>query len=60
MLCEIYVEGLLVNEELADQVWKLWYVGLVSDELAAVAWLVISQEKWAMPRPICGADPTKS
>ena len=27
MLCEIYIEALLVDEELADQVWKAWDKG---------------------------------
>ncbi len=39
MLTEIYIEALLVDEELADQVWEWWYAALISDDLAAVAWL---------------------
>ena len=35
MLTKMYIEALLVDEELADQVWDLWYVGLISDDLAA-------------------------
>ncbi len=27
MRTEIYIEALLVDEELADQVWELWYSG---------------------------------
>ncbi len=42
MLTELYVEALLVNEELADLVWEAWDSGLISDELAAWAWLVIA------------------
>jgi len=42
MLTELYVEPLLVDEELADQVWEAWDGGLISDELAALAWLVIA------------------
>ena len=38
MLTEIYIEALLVDEEMADQVWELWDAGLVSDILAAWAW----------------------
>ncbi len=34
MLTEIYIEALLVDEELADQVWELWSVGVITDELA--------------------------
>ena len=32
MLTEIYIEALLVDEELADQVWEAWYAGLPLDE----------------------------
>ncbi len=50
MLTEIYIEALLANEALADQVWQLRNAGLVSDELAAVAWWAISQQSRDMPR----------
>ena len=39
MLTEIYIEALLVNEELADQVWK---AGEVSDLTACLAWMLIA------------------
>jgi len=42
MFSRIYVAALLVDEVLADQVWQLWEVGEISDELAAVAWCLIS------------------
>ena len=42
MLCEIYFEALLVDEELADQVWHMWESGGIDDDLAATAWLLIS------------------
>ena len=35
MLNEIYIDALLVDEELADQAWD---AGWISDELAALAW----------------------
>ena len=41
MLTEIYIEALLIDEELADQVWELWDKQLVSDGLAAWAWWII-------------------
>ena len=37
MLAEIYIEALLIDEVLADQVWELWHVGMIPDELAAWA-----------------------
>ncbi len=31
MLTEIYIEALLVDEELADQVWEAWDTGEIDD-----------------------------
>ncbi len=39
MLTEIYIEALLVDEELADQVWEAWEVGEIDDLVAWLAWL---------------------
>ena len=39
MLTELYVEALLVDEELADLVWEAWDSGLVSDQIARFDWL---------------------
>ncbi len=39
MLTEIYIEALLVDEELADQVWEAWDVGQINDQTAILAWL---------------------
>ena len=39
MLTETYIDALLVDEDLADQVWEWWSVGLINDELTALAWL---------------------
>ena len=41
MLTRLYVEALLVDENLPDQVWELWDAGLITDEVAAIAWLQI-------------------
>ncbi len=38
MLTEIYIEALLVDEELADQVWEAWDKGEISDAVAVWAW----------------------
>jgi len=40
MLTEIYTETLLVDEELADQVWDAWDVGEIDDFSAAIAFMV--------------------
>ena len=41
MLTEIYIEALLVDEELADQVWTLWDQGEIDDGLSWIAWLLV-------------------
>ena len=42
MLTEIYIEALLVDEELADQVWDLWYLGETDDQTTCIAWMLIA------------------
>ena len=42
MLTEIYIETLLVDEELADQVWEAWEVGEIDDVVAYTAWILIA------------------
>ncbi len=42
MLTEIYIEALLRNEELADQVWEVWNLGVLDDETACMAWVLIA------------------
>jgi len=45
MLTELYIEAVLVDEELADMVWELSEAGLIPDEVAASAWLqVVTRE----------------
>ncbi len=41
MLTEAYISALLVDEELADQVWEAWDVGEIDNQLALFAWLLI-------------------
>jgi hypothetical protein len=41
MLTEIYIEALLVDEELADQVWEAWYLGEIDDATAFLAWWLV-------------------
>jgi len=37
MLTEIYIDALLIDEELADQVWKAWYKGEIDGQVAGLA-----------------------
>ena len=41
MLTEIYIEALLVDEELADQVWEAWDKREIDDQVAYLAWWLI-------------------
>ncbi len=42
MLTEAYIEALLVDEELADQVWEAWDADETDDGAACIAWMVIT------------------
>ncbi len=42
MLTETYIEALLVDEELADQVWEVWIAEKLTDGAACIAWLLIA------------------
>ncbi len=42
MLTRLYIEALLVNEELADQVWEAWDKGEIDDAIACIAWMMIA------------------
>ncbi len=50
MLTEIYIEAILVDEELADQVWDRWDRREVDDQCAAIAWLLIAIYWLASPQ----------
>ena len=47
MIAEIYIEALLVNEELADQVWKAWNVAQIDGVNPFLAWLFITNSNKA-------------
>ena len=42
MLTESYIEALLVDEDLADQVWELLNAGAIADDIAALAWAILA------------------
>ena len=44
MFADVYIEALLVDPDLADQVWERWDVGMIPDSLAAMAWLMLTQK----------------
>ena len=42
ILAEIYIEALHVNEEAADQVFEAWDKGEIDDQVAWLAWWLIT------------------
>ncbi len=38
MFTEAYIEALLVDGELADQIWEAWNAGKIDDADAVLAW----------------------
>ena len=36
-----YIAALMVDEELADQVWENWDAGTLNDTAAFIAWMLI-------------------
>jgi hypothetical protein len=42
MLADLYIEYLLVDEGLADQVWELWKAGVITDDVATWAWHILA------------------
>ena len=49
MLTDLYIEALLIDEELADMVWEAWDAGLISDDFATTAWWIIGASAWPFP-----------
>jgi len=59
MLTELYIEALLVDEDLADQVWEAWDKGEFSDAVAAwLAWSIIASENLLLNLFIDGQENT--
>ena len=44
MLTETYIEALLVDKELADQVWEAWHAGVLVDQTVFIAWMLIIKQ----------------
>ncbi len=44
MLTELYIKALLVDEDLADQVWETWGRGEIDDLMALMMWVRIVWE----------------
>ena len=46
MLTEIYIEALLMDEALADQVWKAWDAGEIDEATAFIAWWLVANSSF--------------
>ena len=42
MLTETYIEELLIDNDLANQVWEAWDKGEIDDQVAWLAWWLIT------------------
>ena len=42
MLTEMYIEALLANKALADEIWERWYAGEIDEATALLAWVLIA------------------
>ncbi len=56
MLTRFYVEALLVEEELADQVWEFWDAGEADDETACLTWMLIASVVLRVIQPFSFLD----
>ena len=50
MLTKLYIEALLADEDMADQVWGLWNAGVITDDLAGMAWFIVAMTDRLMRR----------
>ena len=46
MLTEIYIEALLIDEELADQVWEAWDAEKIDNAGAVLMWRLVALGIW--------------
>ncbi len=49
MLTEIYIEALLVDGGLADQVWEAWYAGEIDGLTVRIAWSAVADRLKYLP-----------
>ena len=49
MLSRLYVFALLVDVDLADQVWELWHAAVITHGEAAIAWLIVATSGREVP-----------
>jgi len=44
MLAEVHIGVLLVDEELADQVWEAWDKAKIDNETASILWMLVAMK----------------
>ncbi len=59
ILARLYVNILLADERAADEVWELWDTGVITDEMAALAWWPNASGQISV-RPLSAQKPTLS
>ena len=42
MLTAFYIDAVLVDTELADQIWEAWDKGAIDDQVALLAWWLLA------------------
>ncbi len=45
MLTEIYIEALLIDKDLADQVWEAWDKREIDDQVAWLVWWLMAPDR---------------
>lgn len=55
MLTEIYIEALLANEKLADQIWEEWQRDVITNDQAAAAWILVTDSQSTAEIPVRAA-----
>jgi hypothetical protein len=53
---EIYIEALLANEMLADQIWEEWQRGVITNDQAAAAWILVTDSQSTAEVPVRGSS----
>ena len=45
MLTEIYIEAILTDSKLADEVWELWDAREITNDLAVWGWCILAETR---------------
>jgi hypothetical protein len=42
MLESLYADALIADEKAADEIWEIWNAGVITDEMAALVWMILA------------------